>query len=97
MPSDLYEIFDNLGFETVEAGVKAAREKNADIIVLCSSDDEYATFAPEAFKLTGGKELFVVAGAPACMDDLKAAGIEHFIHVRSNVLETLQMFNRSLL
>ncbi|WP_279172677.1 methylmalonyl-CoA mutase small subunit [Tannerella forsythia] len=92
-----YEIFDNLGFETVEAGVKAAREKNADIIVLCSSDDEYATFAPEAFKLTGGKELFVVAGAPACMDDLKAAGIEHFIHVRSNVLETLQMFNRSLL
>lgn len=92
-----YEIFDNLGFETVEAGVKAAREKKADIIVLCSSDDEYATFAPEAFKLTGGKELFVVAGAPACMDDLKAAGIEHFIHVRSNVLETLQMFNRSLL
>ena len=39
--------------------MKAAREKKADIIVLCSSDDEYATFAPEAFKLTRGKELFV--------------------------------------
>jgi methylmalonyl-CoA mutase len=89
-----YEIIDNLGFETVEAGVKAAREKKADMIVLCSSDDEYETFAPEAFKLTQNKELFVVAGAPACMDDLKAAGIEHFINVKSNVLETLKMFNK---
>ena len=92
-----YEIIDNLGFETVEAGVKAAREKKADIIVLCSSDDEYAIYAPEAFKLIDGKELFVVAGAPACMEELKAAGIEHFIHVKSNVLETLQMFNAKLL
>jgi hypothetical protein len=56
------------------------------------------TLAPEAYDLLrDGKELFVVAGAPACMDDLKAQGIEHFIHVRSNVLETLQMFNNKLL
>ena len=91
-----YEIIDNLGFETVEAGVKASRDKNADIIVLCSSDDEYEAFAPEAHSLIGGKELFVVAGAPACMDSLKAAGIENFINVKSNVLETLQMFNKKL-
>ncbi|MDR1809155.1 MAG: methylmalonyl-CoA mutase small subunit [Prevotella sp.] len=91
-----YNIIDNLGFQTVEEGVKAAREKKADIIVICSSDDEYATLAPEAYKLVKGKELFVVAGAPACMDDLKAVGIEHFIHVRSNVLETLQQFNKLL-
>ena len=84
-----YRIINNYGFETVEEGVKAAREKHADIIVLCSSDDEYATFAPEACRLIGGKERFVVAGAPACMNDLKAAGIEYFIHTKSNVLETL--------
>lgn len=92
-----YEVIDNLGFKTVEDGIKAAREKHADIIVLCSSDDEYATFAPEAFQLIDGKEQFVVAGAPACMEDLKAAGIEHFIHVKSNVLETLRAFNERLL
>jgi len=93
-----YELIDNLGFNTVEEGVQAAREKDADVVVLCSSDDEYVTYAPEAYNLLkGGKELFVVAGAPACMDELKAAGIEHFIHVRSNVLETLQMFNEKLL
>ena len=77
-----YEVIDNLGFETVEAGVEAAQKAGADIIVLCSSDDEYAEYAPAAFKAIDGKQIFVVAGAPACMEDLKAAGIENFIHVR---------------
>jgi len=91
-----YELIDNLGFNSVEEGVQEAREKGADVVVLCSSDDEYLTYAPQAFNLLkGGKELFVVAGAPACMDELKAAGIEHFIHVRSNVLETLKCLTRS--
>jgi len=72
-------------------------DKKADIVVLCSSDDEYAVYAPEAYNLLAGRAEFVVAGAPACMDDLKAAGIENFIHVRSNVLETLQAFNAKLL
>lgn len=93
-----YQIIDNLGFNTVADGIKAAREKDADIVVLCSSDDEYVTFAPEAYDLLkGGREIFVVAGAPACTDDLKAHGIEHFVHVRSNVLETLKGFNDKLL
>ncbi len=92
-----YEIVDNLGFNTVEEGVKAALAKNADVVVLCSSDDEYAELAPAAFKALNGRAEFVVAGAPACADDLKAVGINNFIHVRSNVLETLQAFNAKLL
>ena len=72
-------------------------EAGADIIVLCSSDDEYAEYAPAAFKAIDGKQIFVVAGAPACMEDLKAAGIENFIHVRVNVLDTLKSFNAQLL
>ena len=92
-----YEIIDNIGFETVEEGVKAALTKEADVVVLCSSDDEYAQYAPEAFKALDGKAMFVVAGAPACMDELKAQGIENFIHVRVNVLDTLIDFNAKLL
>ena len=92
-----YEIIDNLGFDTVQEGVDAAIEKGADVIVLCSSDDEYATLAPEAFKYLDGRAMFVVAGAPACMEELQAVGINDFIHVRCNVLETLQSFNAKLL
>ena len=90
------KIIDNLGFETVEAGVEAAVKAGAEIVVLCSSDDEYATFAPEAYKALAGRAEFVVAGAPACMEDLKAVGIEQFVNVKSNVLETLKAFNAKL-
>lgn len=92
-----YEVIDNLGFPSVEEGVKAAINAQADIIVLCSSDDEYAEYAIPAFQEVNGRALFIVAGAPACMDELKAAGIENFIHVRCNVLETLREYNKKLL
>ena len=92
-----YEVVDNLGFTTVEEGVEAAMAAKADIVVLCSSDDEYAEYAVPAFKALNGRAMFIVAGAPARMDELKAAGIENFIHVRVNVLETLKEFNAKLL
>ena len=91
-----YKVIDNLGFQTVEEGVEAAMKANADIVVLCSSDDEYAEYAIPAFKALNGRAIYIVAGAPACMEDLKAAGIENFIHVRSNQLETLREFNKML-
>lgn len=91
-----YEVKDNNGFASVAEGVSSAFEAKADIIIICSSDDEYATLAKEAFAAIAGKAIFVVAGNPPCTDDLKAAGVEHFISIRSNVLETLQMFNRIL-
>lgn len=92
-----YEIIDNLGFDTVEAGVDAALAQEADVVVLCSSDDEYAELAPKAFKYLDGRAEFVVAGAPACMEQLQAEGIKDYIHVRCNVLDTLRDFNARLL
>ena len=91
-----YKIIDNLGFDTVEAGVEAAVKAGAEIVVLCSSDDEYAEFAPAAYKALAGRAEFVVAGAPACADDLKVQGIDQFVNVKSNVLETLKAFNAKL-
>lgn len=91
-----YKVIDNLGFETVEEGVDAALKAGANIVVLCSSDDEYATYAVPAFQYLNNRAMFIVAGAPACMEDLKAAGIENFVHVKCNVLETLKEYNEKL-
>lgn len=91
-----YKVIDNLGFDSVEEGIQAALKAEADIVVLCSSDDEYAEYAIPAFKALNGRAMFVVAGAPACSDDLKAAGIENFIHVRVDQLKTLKEYNAKL-
>ncbi|MBA4409750.1 MAG: methylmalonyl-CoA mutase family protein [Bacteroidota bacterium] len=92
-----FDVLDNNGFKTVEEGWKAAQEAGAQIVVLCSSDDEYTEFAPVAFEAVAGKAIFVVAGAPANMDELKAKGIANYINVKSNLLEELKAYQSKLL
>lgn len=91
-----FDVVDNVGFESIDEGLTAARERGADVIVLCSSDDEYLEFGKEAFAKVRPEETLVVAGSPACAGELEALGIRHFISVRSNLLETLQRFQREL-
>ncbi len=91
-----YQIIDNPGFATPEEGVKAALNVKADIVVICSSDEEYAELAPAIFNGIKNKAIVVVAGAPPCMDELKAKGIENFIHMRSNLMESLKSYHKKL-
>lgn len=90
-----FEVIDNNGFKTIEDGIAAAKAKKADIVVICSSDDEYAEFAPEAAEKLDN-EILVVAGAPACMAELQEKGITNFIHVKSNILEDLKGYQSKL-
>lgn len=87
---------DNILFNSVDEGVAAALKAKAEMVVICSSDDEYATFAPEVFAKLGNQAVVVVAGDPACKEELQKVGIKNFISVKSNVLETLKDFQKQL-
>ncbi len=89
-------VIDNTFFKSLEEGVEAAVASGAEIVVVCSSDDDYATVAPKIKELLAGRAILVVAGAPACMADLEAQGITNFIHVKSNVLETLKFYLKEM-
>jgi len=95
-----YEILDNPGFDSVEEGLKAAQASKAEIAVICSSDDEYAALGADiAQKLrSGNSELhIVVAGYPKdIVETLRQAGVDYFIHIRCNLLETLESFQEKL-
>ena len=91
-----YEIIDNPGFATPEEGAKAALQSGADIVVLCSSDDEYAELTqPVCDFLKGKVKSLVLAGFPKEMvDTYKGYGIDEFIHVKTNALECLTNFQK---
>ncbi|MEI7421193.1 MAG: methylmalonyl-CoA mutase family protein [Prolixibacteraceae bacterium] len=91
-----YEVIDHNGFETIEEGLATIMSANPSVVVLCSSDEEYATLAPEFFHQLRGRAILVIAGAPACMEELKSLGIQNFISVKTNLLEALTEYNRML-
>lgn len=94
-----YEIIDNLGFASAEQGAKAALDSKAEIVVLCSSDEEYADLVAGVMPiLKGNVNHIVVAGNPVeQIENFKAQGITDFISVKTNALEALQSYNKTLL
>lgn len=95
-----YEIIDNPGFATAADGVAAALASGAGIVVICSSDEEYPVIVPEillGFRQAGRMPMVVVAGYPKeHIETLTSAGVGEFIHVRSDLLASLQRFNQYL-
>ena len=90
-----FKVIDNNGFKTVDVGVAEAKAKNADIVVVCSSDDEYTELVPDiAEKLEN--EILVIAGSPECRPELEAKGITNFIHLKSNILGELKAYQSKL-
>lgn len=94
-----YEIIDNVGFATPEEGAKAAVESKADVVVLCSSDDEYAELVAGALPiLKGAFKHIVVAGNPVeQMESFNAQGVTDYVNVKTNALESLTNYNKQLL
>ncbi|MDR0437991.1 MAG: methylmalonyl-CoA mutase family protein [Bacteroidales bacterium] len=92
-----YEIMDNAGFKTPEEGANAAISAKADIVVLCSSDEEYSELVNGACVVLKGKANITLAGHPGDnLEAFKAAGVSEFIHVRSNLIETLMAYQKQL-
>jgi methylmalonyl-CoA mutase len=95
-----YEIIDNAGFQRVEEGVEAARQSGARMVVICGSDEDYIEIVPaiaRAIKALPNAPFVVVAGYPKeHIEAFKQAGVDDFIHVRSNLLETLRAYQSRL-
>ena len=92
-----YEIVDHPGFESIEAGIQQAKKDHPDIVILCASDEDYKTMAVSAFEALKADTTVVMAGYPVDqLTSLKAAGMEHFIHVRSNLMDELTKYQKIL-
>lgn len=91
-----YSVINNTGFETIDEGIERARNSRADIVVICSSDEEYPLFAPVIFKELRSMAVIVIAGNPECTDELRKLGIENFIYTGLSMPDTLRRFNEML-
>lgn len=92
-----YDVIDNSGFTTIDEGVNECLKQKAHIVVICSSDDEYAEIVPAIYEKLHSKAIVVLAGYPKnLIEQFKAFGLKHFIYSGMNVLESLQNFQNEI-
>lgn len=91
-----FEVLDKHNFETAEAAATAFANSGASIAVLCSTDETYPVLVPvfaSSVKVAHqGINTVVLAGLPAepaLVASYIAAGIDEFLHVRTNAYDLL--------
>jgi len=87
------EILNTGGTETPEEKIAEISQYKPDLVVYCSSDEEY----PELVRTTLSKireasptSRILVAGNPESSQELKSMGVQGFIHLKSHLYNTLQ-------
>ncbi len=94
-----FEVIGNSGFGDAEAAQAAFAESQAEVAVICSSDALYPEFVPlvaPRLKQAGARSV-VLAGAPGENEAAwREAGVDRFIFIKCNVLETLRDLLREL-
>lgn len=88
-----FYVANNEGFDTVDKAVEAALFSKSQAVCICSTDDTYPELVPalvQRIKLQKPDMIFILAGYPQDMvETYKSQGIDIFIHLRANALETL--------
>jgi methylmalonyl-CoA mutase len=83
-----FEVADQAWFKTPEEAAKAAIESGAPVVVAVGLDDTYVEAVPvlaKALKAGGVKTVLVAGLLKEQAEAFKAAGVDDFIHVRSDV------------
>jgi methylmalonyl-CoA mutase len=91
------DFFGCAGFAIERSEVLAG---DPDLVVLCSSDREYATLAPRVLRQlheAGKSTPVLVAGNPTdSAERLRQAGVADFVHIGSNAVEVLRGWQERL-
>jgi len=92
-----FKVLDSPVLNSVKKGIQESLKSKADIIVFCSSDEEYNKHIPEIYDQIKDKAIIVIAGYPKdFIDSLRSLGIHYFIHSGSNLLSSLEKFQVEL-
>jgi methylmalonyl-CoA mutase len=95
-----YDVVSPAGFKSPEEAVAAFVKSGADIVVICSTDENYPALVPAlttGIRAQKAGAIIVLAGfPPEQIEAHKKAGVDEFIHLRADVLEVLTKIHTKL-
>ncbi len=96
-----YTMQEEKAHESAKSAAEASASSSSDIVVICSSDQDYLESASEfisTFRALNSSKVLILAGcAEGIIDKLKQSGLDTCIHMRSDILETLDFIHNKII
>lgn len=94
-----FDVHQEESFESAELAAKESAKSDSQVVVICSSDQDYDETAVDfikTFRALNTDKVLLLAGAPKNMDELTEAGLDGVVNMRSDVLVTLSAIQKKV-
>lgn len=95
-----YKMEEEKSYPSVKNAAEASASSPSDIVVICSSDQDYIDSGLEfvkTFRAMNTSKVLILAGCPENISEkLKHAGLDTCIHLRSDILDTLEFIHNKI-
>ncbi len=87
-----FNILPEKSFADAEQAAKESAKSDSNVVIICSSDQDYDATALDfvkTFRAINTNKVLLLAGNPANFDALKKEGLDGVIHMKSDILQTI--------
>ena len=95
-----YKMEEEKSYASAKIAAETSASSSSDIVVICSSDQDYVDSALEfvkTFRSINSHKVLILAGcAESIIEKLTRAGLDTCIHLRSDILETLNFIHKKI-
>ena len=95
-----FNILPEKSFDTIQEAAQSSARSTSDVVVICSSDQDYDEKAIEftkEFRTISERKILLLAGNPTnLMEELKIAGLDGCIHIKSNIIDTISTVQKKI-
>ena len=88
-----FTVLQEQSYPTAEQAAEESAKSASHVVIICSSDQDYEESAVQfvkKFRAINKDKVLLLAGNPtSIIDDLTAAGLDGFIHVKSDIITTI--------
>ncbi len=95
-----FETISSKGFEDIEEAKASFIGSDSEVMVICSSDEKYPDFVPDLARMVKdaqpGAKIYLAGYPKDHVDKFSEAGVDEFIHLRSDIYSTLKKLQDDL-
>lgn len=94
-----FNVLQEKSFSSALEAAESSAKSNSNVVVICSSDQDYdenAVAFVKTFRALNSNKVLLLAGTPANLNELTQAGLDGCVNMKSDVITTLSAIQKKI-